>query len=213
MRPRGEHGARKPCVAAHRCCTGRRPRPTVNGTAQPAPSDTPDRLNRTGALAAVDFVTLSSHKFHGPEGVGVLTGARRSRLASCTICRSPNVLQKPLMYGGHQQAGLRPGTEAVGAIVAMSQALEAINETTKLTERTASMRRMSDAVWKTLMPFVVTGLVLPTGCIDTRERACHHVSFCVRGARRQAILASLFSYGRPPKEGLTHEKTRNKSLG
>ena len=48
---------------------------------------------------AVDALTFSSHKFHGPKGIG------------CLFVRG-DVSLGPLVYGGFQQAGIRPGTES-----------------------------------------------------------------------------------------------------
>jgi cysteine desulfurase len=48
----------------------------------------------------VRTLSLSAHKFHGPKGVGALLVQRGARLA-------------PLLFGGHQQHGRRPGTEPV----------------------------------------------------------------------------------------------------
>ena len=58
----------------------------------------------------VDFLTASSHKFHGPKGVGFL------------YIKKTNVL-KPLVYGGEQERGLRAGTEALYNIVGLGKAL------------------------------------------------------------------------------------------
>ena len=59
----------------------------------------------------VDMLSMSAHKFHGPKGVGVLYCRREIELA-------------PLMYGGGQERGLRPGTENVAGIVGLSAALD-----------------------------------------------------------------------------------------
>ena len=60
----------------------------------------------------VDLMTLSAHKFHGPKGVGVLArGEGAPALA-------------PLLHGGGQEAGLRPGTLNVAAIVGLGAACE-----------------------------------------------------------------------------------------
>jgi cysteine desulfurase len=59
----------------------------------------------------VDFITASAHKFHGPKGVGFV------------FCRK-GLNIKPLFYGGEQEKGLRPGTEAVHNIAGMAKALE-----------------------------------------------------------------------------------------
>jgi cysteine desulfurase len=48
----------------------------------------------------IDLLSISAHKMYGPKGVGALVvrrQARRARLA-------------PLMFGGAQEGGLRPGT-------------------------------------------------------------------------------------------------------
>ncbi len=60
----------------------------------------------------VDALTFSAHKFHGPRGIGGL------------LLRA-GVPLKPLMFGGFQQAGLRPGTESVTLAVGMHAALKA----------------------------------------------------------------------------------------
>jgi cysteine desulfurase len=59
----------------------------------------------------VAAMSLAAHKFQGPLGIGAL------------IVRD-GVPLAPLMHGGHQQAGLRPGTESVALAVGMATALE-----------------------------------------------------------------------------------------
>jgi cysteine desulfurase len=59
----------------------------------------------------VSSMSVSAHKFHGPRGVGALLLRRGTRVS-------------PQLYGGHQQAGLRPGTEPVALAVGMAKALE-----------------------------------------------------------------------------------------
>jgi cysteine desulfurase len=59
----------------------------------------------------VTSLSLSAHKFHGPKGVGALLLRRGARL-------------RPRTWGGHQQRGLRPGTEPVALAVGMAVALE-----------------------------------------------------------------------------------------
>ena len=58
----------------------------------------------------VDFLSLSGHKLHGPLGAGALVARDRDLL-------------RPLMFGGDQEAALRPGTENVPAIVGLGVAL------------------------------------------------------------------------------------------
>ncbi|MBQ3404629.1 MAG: cysteine desulfurase, partial [Oscillospiraceae bacterium] len=62
------------------------------------------------ALGA-DLVTISSHKIGGPKGCGALW-----------VRKGLNI--KPLHYGGGQEKGLRPGTEALPSIAGFCTAAE-----------------------------------------------------------------------------------------
>ena len=59
----------------------------------------------------VDYLSLTGHKFHAPKGIGALYVRRKAPLI-------------PLIYGGHQERGLRGGTECVPLIVGMGKAAE-----------------------------------------------------------------------------------------
>jgi len=62
-----------------------------------------------------DFLSISGHKVYGPAGVGALYIRR---------CGSRQIPLKPLMVGGGQEMGLRPGTLAVPLIVGLGRAAE-----------------------------------------------------------------------------------------
>jgi cysteine desulfurase len=57
----------------------------------------------------VDFLTIAGHKFYAPKGIGALF-----------IRKGINL--KPILYGGGQENGLRPGTENIPYLVALGQA-------------------------------------------------------------------------------------------
>jgi len=59
----------------------------------------------------IDMLSLSSHKFHGPKGVGAL------------FCKS-SIPLFPFVYGGNQENSKRAGTENLAGIVGMATALE-----------------------------------------------------------------------------------------
>ena len=64
-------------------------------------------------LADIDMYSVSSHKLHGPEGVGFLYVKKGIKL-------------KPLFYGGNQEAGLRSGTEPVNSITKLALIVESL---------------------------------------------------------------------------------------
>jgi cysteine desulfurase len=58
-----------------------------------------------------DLVTLSSHKIHGPKGVGALYVRKGTKL-------------KKITHGGYSEFDLRPGTENVAGVVGFGKAVE-----------------------------------------------------------------------------------------
>jgi cysteine desulfurase len=74
----------------------------------------------------VQAMTVSAHKLHGPVGIGALVIGSDLPL-------------RPRLHGGHQQAGVRPGTESVALAVGMREALslwrqESSERATRMTE-------------------------------------------------------------------------------
>ncbi len=59
----------------------------------------------------VDYLSLSGHKLHAPKGIGALFIRRKTPFT-------------PLIHGGHQERGLRGGTENVPLIVGFGRAAE-----------------------------------------------------------------------------------------
>jgi len=59
----------------------------------------------------LDLLSLSAHKIYGPKGIGALVHRRGLVLA-------------PLLHGGPQERGRRPGSEAVASIVGFGVAAE-----------------------------------------------------------------------------------------
>jgi cysteine desulfurase len=83
----------------------------------------------------IDLISISGHKIYGPKGVGALVTRRRGI--------NPIPLT-PLMFGGGQEQGLRPGTLAVPLIAGLGIAAKlAISEHT---ERQNTVSRIENQV-------------------------------------------------------------------
>lgn len=63
----------------------------------------------------IDFLTITTHKFHGPKGIGAV------------YVRDLNKI-KPIMHGGYNEFNLRPGTENVPLIMGFGKAVEIFNK-------------------------------------------------------------------------------------
>jgi cysteine desulfurase len=92
----------------------------------------PIRLRDT----AINFLSLSAHKFHGPKGVGALYVNGRARFS-------------PLIAGGGQENGRRGGTENVAGIVGIGKAAELAAK--YLEEGKCSVRSMRDCFEKAIL--------------------------------------------------------------
>jgi cysteine desulfurase len=91
----------------------------------------------------VAAMSIAAHKFQGPLGVGAL------------ILRH-DVALKPLMYGGHQQFGLRPGTESVPLALGMLTALElALKEQEEYHRRVTDLRHRFETGLRAVFPEIV----------------------------------------------------------
>src|SRR6266540_2315916 len=95
----------------------------------------PIRLRET----AINFLSLSAHKFHGPKGVGALYVNRRTRFNS-------------LIAGGGQESGRRGGTENVASIVGLGKAAELAQK--YLAQGKCNVRSMRDRFEKSMLEAV-----------------------------------------------------------
>ncbi|WP_104989990.1 cysteine desulfurase family protein [Deinococcus sp. NW-56] len=80
----------------------------------------------------IDLLSLSGHKLYGPKGSGALLMRRALRRGGLV----------PLMRGGGQEGGLRPGTHNVPAIVGLGVAAELMRQ--EGLEEAARVRAMRD---------------------------------------------------------------------
>src|SRR3984893_3685606 len=96
--------------------------------------------------SAINFLSLSAHKLHGPKGVGALYVNRRARFS-------------PSIIGGGQENARRAGTENVASIVGLGKAAERAAECMGEEEtRVRAMRdRFEENILKTVSDAWVNG--------------------------------------------------------
>jgi cysteine desulfurase len=89
------------------------------------------------AALHIDLLSVTAHKFRGPQGVGALFVADRP---GCGVI--------PLLHGGGQEKRLRPGTSALHQIVGMGVAARLGRE--RLIDNLAHVTALRDALWNGL---------------------------------------------------------------
>ena len=124
----------------------------------------------------IDFLSLTAHKFHGPQGIGALYARDRQWL-------------HPMFYGGPQEDGLRPGTENVPGIVGMGKAAALRREQfAQIQEKLGELRDRFETLVLGMMPKTeVNG--------DRDNRVCNTTNLLFRDVDGQALVAQLDQVG------------------
>ena len=140
-----------------------------------------DAVQAVGPLAIdvqaenIDYLSASSHKFHGPKGVGFLYARKGVPLTS-------------LIDGGAQERGRRAGTENVPGIVGMAAALK----------ETVAERESENARLTVLRDRLIAGLSeIPHSALngDAEKRLPGNVNFCFEGIEGESLLLLLDEKG------------------
>ena len=120
----------------------------------------------------ITLLALSAHKLYGPQGVGALVVRRGHRLA-------------PLLHGGGQQQGLRPGTLNLPGIVGLGEAcrlrhLEMATDESQI----AQQRDYLQSLLQSHIPnLVING--------DQHNRLAGNLHIAIPGIPNSAIIARV----------------------
>mgnify|MGYP003748618623 CR=1 FL=1 len=120
----------------------------------------------------IDMLSFSSHKFHGPKGIGGL------------YCRK-GIFLNNMIFGGAQERNKRPGTENVAQIIGTAVALEeACSNLDKNAAYVASLRdRLIDNILSAVPRTRLNG--------DRESRLPGNISFCFEGIEGESLLLML----------------------
>lgn len=125
------------------------------------------------AQLGVDALSVSSHKIHGPKGVGALYLRKGVRI-------------RPLFLGGSQEQAFRPGTENVPGIAGMGAAAAWSQELlpTHQTRFNQLKQTLIDGVENAIPGVTINSPVTP-------EFAPHILSLSFKGIRGEVLLHAL----------------------
>ncbi|MCX7401963.1 MAG: cysteine desulfurase family protein [Planctomycetia bacterium] len=130
-----------------------------------------------------DLASFSSHKFHGPKGVGALYVRRSGRA----------VRIDPLVFGGGQERGMRSGTLDVPGIVGMAAAAQLA--VAGLPVEAARMRELRDMLWSLLSQSIDGIFINGPPLNDPMERLVNNLNVRVAGIEGESLLATLSADG------------------
>ena len=146
------------------------PNATVHCDAVQAFGKLPIKIERTD----IDLLSMSGHKIHAPKGIGALYIKKGTRI-------------DPLIYGGAQQGGLRPGTESLPLACGMGYAARLRSETLREDHRAVTALR--DYAVEQLRG--IPGIV-----VNSPEDAFPYIlNISVEGIRSETMLHHLESFG------------------
>lgn len=132
-------------------------------------------------VLGADMITISSHKIHGPKGVGAL-------FIDSSVIKTKGI--SPIVFGGGQEGGLRSGTENVPGIAAFGAA---ISEGAKnLTENTKKMAELRDYLVEKLTREPSLSEISPT---LPEKHAPHILNITLPNIKSETMLHYLSSEG------------------
>ncbi len=120
----------------------------------------------------VDFFSLSGHKFYGPKGTGILYVRKGTKY-------------RPILYGGHQEKGLRPGTENVPGIMGLAKACEIAER--KMAEDSSKEKELRDKLEKMFLERIPEMIV--NG--HPEKRLYNTLNICVKYVEGESMLLHL----------------------
>ncbi len=122
----------------------------------------------------VDLLSVSSHKIYGPVGVGALF-----------VRRLPKARIAPLMFGGGQEQGLRPGTLPTPLLSALGLACELADQ------RRAALYDHCQQLTTHLLARLQTALDGVHCNGEHAPRVPHIINVCIDGIDAEALLGRL----------------------
>jgi len=126
--------------------------------------------------SAIDMLSLSGHKLHGPKGIGALYIRKGTKFS-------------PFLIGGHQESGRRGGTENTAAIVGLGRAAEFV--AAHMEEENTRVKSLRDRLESELIQRVPDAMI--NG--DTENRLPNTSNIAFEFIEGEAILLMMDGHG------------------
>ena len=144
--------------------------------------------------AGIDMLSVSSHKIHGPKGVGFLYINEKARI-------------QPQILGGGQQAGMRSGTDNVPGIAGLGVAAKMVY--TDLDEKIEHMYQLKERLAEGFLKLPDVRL----NGMEIREGAPQILSASFLGVRSEVLLHTLEEKGIYVSAGSACSSHKRKAAG
>ena len=130
----------------------------------------------------IDLLSASSHKLHGPKGVGLLVIRKGVRLPA-------------FLHGGAQERGFRAGTENVPGIVGFAKAAE--EAFAGMSEREKRKRELQKLFFRRLLEEVPGIKITGVNPLEAsgEKRLSGNVHICIEGIEAESLLLLLDQKG------------------
>ncbi len=138
----------------------------------------------------VDYASFSAHKIYGPKGIGALY----ARITAPMI---------QFIHGGHQEEGLRGGTESIHNIAGFGTACQQIGILIQKTEEMVELKDYFEREVKAIYPDVVINSPVVNGVSNT-------LSLSFPGIQNNELMMMLDSNGIAVSSGSACSSQENK---
>lgn len=138
----------------------------------------------------IDYASFSAHKIYGPKGIGALY----ARITAPMI---------QFIHGGHQEEGLRAGTESLHNIAGFGEACRQLPKLLEMSSHLFGLKTYFESELRRIYPEVIINSPVENGLANT-------VSVRFPGIRNNEIMLVLDSYGIAVSAGSACNAQENK---
>jgi cysteine desulfurase len=124
----------------------------------------------------IDYASISAHKIHGPKGAGAL------------YVKNGNFIS-PFVHGGHQENGIRAGTESIHNIAGLAEACKCVPFNLSKAQKIESIKRYFIRELKKIKPDIILNSPEDSTCLPNT------VNIVFPGINNAYFMATLDYFG------------------